>query len=124
MSGRIHRKLDVWKRSVQLTRRIQQISKRFPPEIRFGISSHVIKTAFSIASNIAEGAARKNKGEKLQFFNIAQGSLSEIDTQVEILWEMSLIKRSEYFDLIEDIEVISRKLYNLTRWVKKRTLYE
>lgn len=84
MDTRPHRKLDVWKKSMELVREIYQITYAFPKTEEYGLSSQMRRAAVSVASNLAEGAARKGNKEFKQFLNIAQGSLSELVTQVEL----------------------------------------
>jgi four helix bundle protein len=120
---RIHRKLELWQRSVDLSFHIYQVSRKFPLECRFGLTSQILKTCVSISSNIAEGAARDSKKEKLRFFNIAQGSLSELDTQVEIAKRCAFMADNEYRQLIKQIEIISKQLYKLIGWVKSKTTW-
>ncbi len=79
-----HKNLDVWKAAMELTREIYTSTASFPAEERFGITMQMRRAAVSIPSNIAEGAARQGKAEFRNFLNIAQGSLSELDTQLEL----------------------------------------
>jgi len=118
MEERLHRKLDVWKRSILLARKIHEISNKFPTKAHYNLSSQLMNSAISVPSNIAEGAARLGKQEKLHFFNIAQGSLSELDTQIEISHKFNYINKSIYNDLLEEVKIISRQLYGLSRKVK------
>jgi four helix bundle protein len=84
MDYRPHRKLDVWHKSMELVRDVYKASSAFPKMEEYGLSSQMRRAAVSIPSNLAEGAARKGNKEFKQFLNIAQGSLSELDTQVEL----------------------------------------
>jgi four helix bundle protein len=118
MTERLHRKLDVWKRSISLVENIHKITFRFPSHAKFGLTSQMIKSAISVPSNIAEGAARSSKKEKLQFFNISQGSLSELDTQIEISFKMNYIDQNVYSSLIEETAIISKQLYALSKHLK------
>ena len=79
-----HYDLDVWKKSIYLVTDIYKATSDFPKEEIFGLTSHLRKTAISIPSNIAEGAARKGQKEFIRFLYISLGSLSELDTQLII----------------------------------------
>jgi len=84
MDSRLHRKLDVWQKSMELVRAIYQTTAGFPKNEEYGLSSQMRRVAVSVPSNLAESAARTSKNEFKQFLNIAQGLLSELDTQVEL----------------------------------------
>ncbi len=77
------------------------------------------RAVVSIPSNIAEGAARSGRKEFLQFINIAQGSLSELDTQVELAKELGFLDQKSYEDIIGDLKVISKQLYGLAKTLKE-----
>lgn len=79
-----HKRLDLWKKSVEFVVLIYEVTKTFPKEEEFGLKSQLRRAAVSIPSNISEGLTRSTRKEKLYFLNIAQGSLSEIDAQLEI----------------------------------------
>lgn len=64
--------------------KVYTITSRFPKSELYGLTSQARRAAISIPSNIAEGASRRTKKEFLQFFYIANGSLSELDTQLEL----------------------------------------
>ncbi len=81
---RNHKDLEVWKVSMDFVVEIYQVTKNFPQTEIYGLTSQLRRAAVSIPSNIAEGAARKNTREFIQFLYIAQGSLSEIETQLLI----------------------------------------
>jgi len=63
---------------------IYLMTESFPASEKYGLSSQMRRAAISIPSNLAEGAARKGSKEFKQFLNIAQGSIGELDTQIEL----------------------------------------
>ena len=79
-----HEQLEAWKISMQLAKVIYQLTSTFPPEERYGFSQQMRRAAVSIPSNIAEGAGRNGEKEFLNFIGIARGSLSELDTQLQL----------------------------------------
>ena len=81
---------------------IYKISEDFPKHEVYGLSSQIRRAAVSIPSNIAEGAGRKGDNEFTRFLYIALGSLSEVETQLEISHRLGYIK---------DIEVINNSIY-------------
>jgi four helix bundle protein len=78
-----HKDLDVWKLSMDLVVDIYQITDSLPKSELFGLTSQIRRAAVSVPSNIAEGSARKNTTEYIQFLYIALGSITEVDTQLE-----------------------------------------
>ena len=80
-----HKRLNVWKQAVELSLLVYQATEKFPQEERYSITDQMRRAAISVATNIAEGAARKSKREFARFLHMAKGSLSELDTQLEIV---------------------------------------
>jgi four helix bundle protein len=78
------RELLVWQRAIELTLEIYKLTKTFPKEELFGLTSQVRRAAVSVASNIAEGQGRKTTGEFVQFLCVARGSNAEVQTQLVI----------------------------------------
>ncbi|UCE07995.1 MAG: four helix bundle protein [bacterium] len=79
-----HKKLEVWKKCIEFVTNIYKATERFPRKELYGLTSQIRRAAVSVASNIAEGAARSSAVERKRFFEIARSSLVEIDTQIEI----------------------------------------
>jgi four helix bundle protein len=120
---RPHKKLEVWKNAMDLAVLIYEVTREFPKEEVYGITSQLRRAAVSVPSNIAEGAARTSAKEFLQFINIAQGSLSEIDTQIELSNRLSYVTDQTYKNLQEKIVIVSKQLYGLRRSVHTRKRY-
>jgi len=120
METRAHKNLDVWKRSMGLAKLIYKVTSRFPSAEQFGLVSQMRRAVVSIPSNIAEGAARSGKREFLQFLNIAQGSVSELDTQVELAKELGFLDQQSYNDGLNELKVISKELYGLAKKIRSR----
>jgi four helix bundle protein len=78
------RDLVVWQKSMQLAVSVYELTKQFPREELYGLTSQVRRSAVSIPSNIAEGQGRANPGEFRQFIAIARGSNCELETQLEL----------------------------------------
>ncbi|MGB8261222.1 MAG: four helix bundle protein [Terracidiphilus sp.] len=78
------RELVVWQRAIQLAAAVYRLTREFPREETYGLSSQMRRCAVSIAGNIAEGQGRLTTGEFRQFLGIARGSNFEIQTQIEI----------------------------------------
>jgi four helix bundle protein len=116
---RPHKNLEVWKNSIEVAKKIYQITSSYPPTETYGLISQMRRSSVSIPSNISEGAARTGRKEFLQFINIAQGSISELDTQIELSKELGFIKQDDYETLLCKLTVISKQLYGLARRVKQ-----
>lgn len=115
-----HKSLDVWKESVELCVSIYRATARFPKTEDFGLTSQMRRASVSIPSNIAEGAGRGATKEFIQFLKIASGSLSELDTQLEIALKLGYISESQK-DIIDPImESIAAKLAGLLRNLRSR----
>jgi len=114
---RNHKDLEVWKVSMDFVVEIYQLTKSFPQSELYGLTNQLRKASVSIPSNIAEGAARKNTKEFIQFLYIAKGSLSEIDTQLIIAERLKYFNSSNLlFDKVKyQRTLISRLITALTK---------
>ena len=77
-------KLVAWQKSMDLVEKIYELSKRFPRDEVYGLTSQVRRAAVSVPSNIAEGAAGRSSVQFRNYLSVAIGSLNELDTQLEI----------------------------------------
>ena len=81
---RAHERLEVWRDAMTLVEKAYGLTSDFPADERFGLTAQIRRSAVSIPTNIAEGAARRSTQEYLRFLSIARGSLSEMSTQIQI----------------------------------------
>lgn len=86
-----HYKLDVWKASMRLVRTVYESTGRFPDDERYGLTSQIRRSAISMPSNIAEGAARGSSPEMVRFLQIDRASLMELDTQLWLAKDLGLL---------------------------------
>jgi four helix bundle protein len=92
---RSHRDLKVWQEGIGLVEVVYELTSSFPSREQFGLTSQLRRAAFSIPANIAEGCGRTGTKELLHFLSIAQGSLSELDTLIEVANRLGYLKEIE-----------------------------
>ena len=107
--------LRVWQKSIELVKEIYRITKHFPKDEQYGLTSQIRRSAVSIPSNIAEGVRRRSTREYKRFLNIALGSCGEVETQVIIAKELAYLDQSEESTLSELIDHISRMIVTLDK---------
>lgn len=115
-----HKKLEAWKQSTDLVVEIYNVTNDFPHQEIYGLTNQVRRAAVSIPSNIAEGAARQTKKEFTNFLHVAQGSLSELDTQIEIANRLGFINSKCRQSLDEKMEPIDKMITGLLRHLSKK----
>jgi four helix bundle protein len=113
-----HKDLDVWKKSMDLVANIYRMTRQFPSDEQFGLTSQIRRSAISIPSNIAEGAARNSDKEFKQFLFIALGSAAEFETQLLIAEKLQYLDSASV--LQAEISDIRKMLTGLISYVTKR----
>ena len=114
-----HHDLDVWKRSISYVTKIYELTETFPSEERFGLISQIRRSAISIPSNVAEGAARRSDKEFLQFLYISLGSVAELETQLIISNNLKFMESSD--QLLPELNEIKKMTLGLIKYVKSKT---
>lgn len=117
---RPHHNLILWQRGMDLYVAVYHATRTFPKEELFGLVSQMRRSALSIPSNIAEGAARNTTKEYLQFLSHAAGSLSELDTQIEAAFRVGLLPKQSRNDLLQQCEEISSLLIGLQKSLRRK----
>ena len=118
MQIRCHRDLDVWQRGMDMVAEIYQLTNHFPVSERFGLTTQLTRAAVSVPSNIAAGSARRSAAGFSRFLDIAQGSLAEVETQLEIARRIGLI--DSYSGLNNELVSIRRMLVGLQQHLRRK----
>jgi len=98
-----------------LVTKIYQITKSFPDNETYGLIGQIRRCAVSIPSNIAEGYGRNSTSDYVRFLRIAMGSLYELQTQIEITFNLGYLSRTDFEKLNESSKEIERMLSSLVR---------
>ena len=106
-----YHKLLVYRSADALVLGIYEVTKKFPRDEAFGLTSQIRRAAVSVPSNIVEGYTRKGRNDKLHFYNIAQGSLTELEYQIELSRKLKYITEDDYIKLITKKDEVGKLLY-------------
>ena len=109
------RKLEVWKKSIDLSLEVYSLTKKFPKEEMFVLTSQMRRCSNSIPSNIAEGSSNRSKLDFKRFLNIALGSSFELETQLLLSFKLGYFSDIEFTSLSENLNHIQRMLQNLIK---------
>jgi four helix bundle protein len=107
--------LDVWRQAMLLAEESYRITRAFPADERFGLTSEIRRAATSIPSNVAEGHCRRTTGAFMNHVSIGLGSHGELDTRVELSARFEYVSRSElarFVDLSGNVGRMLNGLYN------------
>lgn len=115
-----YRELKVWEKSYNLCTKIYRITKGFPLEEKYVLTSQIRRSALSIPSNIAEGYGRKTKADYIRVLYIAYGSVCELDTQILLAGDLNYLHTNVRNDLNQDISEVEIMLKALIRSLEKR----
>lgn len=113
------RKLDVWQKGFRLGVDIYQITRGFPKEELYGLTSQLRRAAVSIAANIAEGCGRYSDAELVHFLDISMGSLSETDTFLEFARELGYLSPEDFAVLGSNLVDVRRMFISFIQKVRQ-----
>ena len=115
-----YRNLIAWQKAMELVTRTYEMTRGFPRDELYGLTSQLRRGAVSIPSNIAEGQARYSHAEFHHFLRNAKGSLAEVETQIQIACNLKYIKEGEAEELLQATAEVGRILNALLESVRKR----
>ena len=95
-NSRSFKELECWQKSHEFVKEVYKVTKKFPDDERFGLTSQFRRAAVSIAANICEGYKKLSKTDKLRFLNIAQGSLEECRYYIILSLDIEYIDQPTY----------------------------
>ncbi|MFH1478519.1 MAG: four helix bundle protein [Candidatus Omnitrophota bacterium] len=97
-----YKKLLVWQKAHDLAYKVYLVTKNFPKDEMYGVTSQLRRASLSVPTNIVEGSGRQNKGEFKQFVNVALGSLAETEYLLEFCFQLGYLN-NEVFNSLESI---------------------
>lgn len=112
------RDMDVWKLGKAIVLDIYRLTENFSKDEQFGLTSQMRRAAVSVPSNIAEGYNRFHRKEYQRFLSFALGSCGELETQVEIAYDLKYLGADEKDIMLENISFEARMLRNLIKICK------
>ncbi len=115
-------KLSVWQKAIQFADSVYAVSREFPVDERFGLTSQLRRASVSISSNIAEGSGRASDKEFAHFVQIAYGSLMEVISQLQICLRQSMLDKSIHEELYGSADELARMLSGLRASLLKPTI--
>lgn len=110
--------LNAWKTGHGLVLLIYKITKEFPKEEIFGVTNQLRRAAVSITSNIAEGFSRISYKEKLQFYSMSLGSLTELQNQILIAKDVNYLNKEKFDDVAKQTVNLSKLINGLIKKCK------
>ena len=109
------RDLDVWKLGKAIVLDIYRVTGNFSKNEQFGLTSQMRRAAISVPSNIAEGYNRMHRKEYQRFLSFALGSCGELETQVEISYDLQYLDKDEKDRMLENLSHEARMIRNLIK---------
>lgn len=110
--------LDVFKLSHKMVLYVYTVTKDFPDEERFGLTSQMRRASYSVPMNLVEGASRLNSKEYRQFVGIAKGSAAEVRYQIRLTDDLGYIDKKTSQKMISNYERIGQMLNALVKSLK------
>ena len=115
-----YRDLRVWQLGMDLVEQCYIVTRKFPNDEQFGLTSQIRRAAVSIPANIAEGWGRQGRAEYLRFLMIAQGSLKELETHLLLSRRVGITNESQVEPLLKNADSLGRMIFNLARKLRQK----
>ena len=113
------RELRIWQAAMDLVEKIYLLTRSFPKQETYGLTSQLQRAAVSIPSNIAEGHAREHLKEYLHHLSMAQASLAELETQLEIALRLEYLTAGQLKVLMDDSSSLGKQMYSLRNALRR-----
>lgn len=115
MTARDYRDLIAWQKAMDFAEVVYAATQRFPDEEKYGLTSQLRRSAVSVASNIAEGQGRYSDAEFVRFLSIANGSLREAETQLQLAQRFGYLDSATFDTAFESAREVGRLIAGLKR---------
>ncbi|MGA9994382.1 MAG: four helix bundle protein [Pyrinomonadaceae bacterium] len=117
---RPHENLEAWRKALDFVVDVYKATESFPKEEKFGLTSQIRRAAVSIPANIAEGAGRQSPKEFAHFLSNAQGSASELETELIIAHKLGYLNEHRFLELRTALERIGRLITGLSHHLRSK----
>lgn len=115
-----YKDLEVWKRARALAKSAYLLTRTYPKDELYGMTSQIRRAATSIPANIAEGWGRHYRAEFIQFLRTANGSLKELETHLLISTDVELCTQAQAAPLLTETEILGKQLLALEKSLQKK----
>ncbi len=115
-----YRDLRVWQEAMTLGEKCYELTREYPKDELYGMSSQIRRSAASVPANIAEGYGRGTRGEYIQSLRVAQGSLKELETHLMLSQRVRLSSDAAFEPVLAQCEAVGKMLHALIRSLQKR----
>ncbi len=113
-----YKELDIWLKARELVKQVYLLTRVFPKEEQFSLTSQLRRCVISVSSNIAEGCGRQSSKETIHFLHIARGSLFEVETQIILANDLEYTT-SDISEILREIERVKKLLNGFINYHKK-----
>lgn len=120
MDIKSYRDLAVWQKAMDLVMECYEISKEFPKNETYGLTSQLQRAAVSIPTNIAEGQARQHTKEFIQFLSISYGSIAELETLIQIAGRLNYFNTNQLYKFMDRTATLGKMINGLRKSLEKR----
>ncbi len=121
MASKSYKDLEVWQKAMDLVIECYQCTQTYPKSEVYGLSNQLQRAAVSVPANIAEGQGRQYDTEFIQFLYIASGSLTELETHIQIALRLGYISSDHADKLLSKAGEVGRLLNGLLRFLRSKT---
>jgi four helix bundle protein len=112
--------LKVWQEAMGLAELAYRVTRRFPKDEVYGMTSQIRRSAVSIAANIAEGHGRENSGAFVQYLRMSQGSLKELETHLMLATRVNLAREEDVVPFLKRCDDLGKMIRSLIRSIQRR----
>jgi four helix bundle protein len=112
------KELKVWRKAHEVTLAVYELTRQFPKEELYGLTSQIRRSAASIGANIAEGCGRRSDGEMCRFLQIAYGSATELEYHLLLARDLHLLEDGKFQSIGRQVDEVERTLTALIQSVR------
>lgn len=109
------RKLDIWMEARQLVKEIYLLTKNYPMQEQFGLTSQIRRAVISIPSNIAEGSSKSSDKDFARFLEMSIGSSYELETQSTLSYDLAYLSEEQFERITSSLQSHQKKMYNFKK---------